>query len=69
MSKAEKHAYKKCTGNIHYFFLVRSLLFVIQTQSDIQFVVNLIIQFGGNLDITYLEVLYAKSTCLENTSL
>ena len=65
MLKAKKYAYKKYIGNIHYLFLVRSLLLAIQTQSNIQFAVNLIIQFGDNLDITYLKA----TKCYELRSL
>ena len=56
MSEAEKWAYKEYTDNIHYLSLIGSLLYATQTQSDIQFAVNLIAQFGGNLGVAYLKV-------------
>ena len=34
-SEAEKQAYKEYAGNIHYLFLVGSLLYATQTQPDI----------------------------------
>ena len=42
MSEIGKKAYKEYADNIHYLSLVRSLLLMIQTQPDIQFMVNLI---------------------------
>ena len=41
MLEAEKHTYKEYVGNIYYLSLVKSLLFMIQTWSNIQFVINL----------------------------
>ena len=55
ISEAEKQAYKKCASNIHYLSLVRFLFYVTQTWPDIQFVVNLIAQFGDNLGVVHLE--------------
>jgi len=55
ISEAEKQAYKKYAGNIHYLSLVRSLFYMTQTWPDIQFVVNLIAQFGGNSGVVHLE--------------
>ena len=42
MSETGKKASKEYADNIHYLSLVRSLLLMIQTQPDIQFMVNLI---------------------------
>ena len=53
--ETEKRTYKEYASNIYYLSLVRSLLYTTQTQPDIQFAVNLIAQFGGNLGVAHLE--------------
>ena len=55
-TETEKQAHKVYAKDIHYLSLVRFLLFAIQTRQDIQFVVDLMAQFSGNLEITHLEV-------------
>jgi len=54
-SEVEKHAYREYVGNIHYLSLVRSFLFITQTWPNIQFVINLIARFRGNIDIAHLK--------------
>ena len=66
-TEAEMCAYKDYSSNLHYLSLVGSLLFVIQTRPDIQFVVGLVTQFSNNPGIAYLEaakhiLCYLKST-------
>ena len=54
-TKAKKHVYRYYIGDVYYLSLIGSLLFVIQTCSDIQFVVSLVAQFSKNCDIAQLK--------------
>ena len=54
-TEAEKQTYRDYANGIHYLFLVGSLLFATQTRPNIQFVVSLVAQFGGNPGVAHLE--------------
>ncbi|KXN87171.1 Copia protein, partial [Leucoagaricus sp. SymC.cos] len=47
--------YKEYSNKIHYLSLIGSLLYAMQTQLDIQFMVGQVAQFGGNPGIPHLQ--------------
>jgi len=54
-TEAKKQTYRDYANGIHYLSLIGSLLYITQTRPDIQFVVSLVAQFGGNPGVTHLE--------------
>jgi len=54
-TEAEKQTYRNYANGIHYLSLVGSLLYTTQIWPDIQFVVSLVAQFGGNPEVAHLE--------------
>jgi len=54
-TEAKKHTYRSYANNMHYFSLVGSSLFAIQTRPNIQYAVGIVAQFGANPGVAYLE--------------
>jgi len=52
-TEAEKQTYRDYANGIHYLSLVGSLLYTTQMQPNVQFVVSLVAQFGGNPGVAH----------------